>query len=700
MSHWLTPLLEPKTVAIIGASPRESSAGARMIETLAPPRFRGTVYLINPRYETVGDEVCYPSLRELPETVDLAVMAVADSRLEQQLAIVLETGTRAVSIFGSCVLEGDTNPPLAERLSAMAREARLPICGGNCLGYCNYAAGISVSGYRMRDREPGSISFLAQSGSAFGAIADNNSRMPLNLAVSTGRELSVTAADCMDYALEQTSTRVIGMFLETIRDPDTFIAALEKADARDVPVVALKAGRTETSARMAISHSGALVGDDQAFDAVCRHHGVLRVDTLDELAATMLLMQNDRRPGPGWLSSIHESGGEREMIVDLAEDIGVPFAAINEATVAKLAARLDPGLAPENPCDAFGEFDDFDGKLRDCFAALLADPDTALGVFFLDLRTASDYSQLCAQAGVDAFATSDKPVAFATNYSGVDHDDMALEFTRRGIPVLDGTVPALKAVKNAFAYRDRRASNDVVPASPVDDDVREAWRTRLAVGGALDEAESLGLLAAYGIGVPAHRIVASRDEALAAARDIGLPVVLKTATEGVLHKTDVDGVRLNLASAEAVGAAYDDIAGRLGARTLVAAQVDGGVEIIVGLKHDPQFGPLVLVGAGGVLVEVLRDVKAMLAPVSAIEARKVIDELAVRPLLDGVRGARPADVDALAEAVSRLSLLAADMGDGLAEADVNPLLARPDGVVALDALFVPVAQGKLDINGG
>lgn len=669
-----------------------------MIETLAPGRYGGTVYLVNPRYPNIAGTTCYPTLRDLPETVDLAVMSVADSRLEEQFDMVLETGTRAVSIFGSCVLADDGDPPLAVRLSAIAREAKLPICGGNCLGYCNYQAGVSVTGYRMRDRRPGTIAFLAQSGSAYGAIADNNDRMPLSLAVSTGRELSVTVADYMDYALDQDSTRLIGLFLETVRDPDGFIKALEKAAARDVPVVTVKTGRTEAAARMAISHSGALVGDDQAFDAVCRRYGVLRVDTLDELAATMLLMQGERRPGPGALSSIHESGGEREMIADLASETGVPFAALGEDTVAALAARLDPGLAPENPLDGFGEFDDFDGKLRDCFAALMADPNTALGVFFLDLRTDSDYSQLCAQAGVDAFATTDKPMAFATNYSAVDHHDMAVRFTAMGIPVLDGTVPALKAVRNAFAYRDHRANNHAPAAPVIDDDIRDRWRRRMAAGETLDEADSLNLLSDYGIGVPAHQVVTSRGEAVAAARDIGFPVVLKTAAQGVLHKTDADGVRLNLTSDDAVAAAYDDIAGRLGPRALVAAQVgaqgSGNVEMILGLKHDPQYGPLVLVGAGGIFVELMADIRAMLAPVSQAEARGAIDSLAARKLLDGVRGAAPSDVDALAETVARLSWLAADMGDALAEADINPLLAGPDGVVALDALFVPAVQNS------
>lgn len=688
MSHWLTPLLDPRSIAVVGASPRAGGAGETILRTLREESFPGPVHPVNPRYEAIGELACYPTLADLPERIDLAVLAVSDARIEEQLATAIAAGARAVAIFGSCVLEGDREPALAARLSAMAREANLPICGGNSLGFCHYEAGLRVTSYPFPDRPAGTITFLSQSGSVFGAITNSNRRIGLNLAACTGRELSASVADYMDYAIERPSTRVIGLFLEAIRDPDAFVAALGKAAAREVPVVALKAGRTEKSARMAISHSGALVGDDRAFDALCRRHGILRVDTLDELVATLLLMEQPRRPGPGALVSIHESGGEREMVVDLAEEIGVPFAPIDDATKAKLAARLDPGLVPENPCDAFGTGRDYDGVLRDCFAALLADPAAALGVFFLDLRQDGGYSEGCAQACLDAFSTSEKPVALATNYSAVEHRDVALRITRQGVPVLDGTVPALKAVKHALAYRDWRARNEETPIARLEDGRCDDWRARLSAGGSLDETDSLRLLADYGITVIPHRVVMSREEAIAAAKELGLPAVLKTAAEGVRHKSDVNGVRLELMSEDAVAAAYDDIASRLGARVLVAPQIGGGVEFMIGLKTDPQFGPMVLVSAGGVFVEVLADVQTMLAPTGPGEARAAIDALAARPLLDGARGAPSADVEALIDALVRLSWLAADMDGLIAEADVNPILVRAEGAVALDALVV------------
>lgn len=688
MDHRLAPLLTPRSVALVGASPRPGNTGATIMGTLRGLGFAGPLYPINPRYDEVSGERCHPSLTDLPAAPDLAVLAVADDKLEEQLTLAIKAGARAVSIFGSCVIPETVTPPLAERLSAMARAAGLPIIGGNCMGYCNYEARIRVNSYPFNDRAPGTMTFLSQSGSAFGAIANHNHRMALNLAVSCGRELATTIADYMDYALDLASTRVIGMFVEAVRDPAGFAAALAKAEVCGVPVVVLKTGRTEQAARMAISHSGALVGDDTAFDAVCRRHGVLRVATLDELAATMLLMNSPRRAGPGALASIHESGGERQMVVDLAADHGVPFAAIGQGTVDRLRERLDFGLAPENPCDAFGTGHDFDGVLRDCFAALLADPATALGLFFLDAQQGNSYSEACAKACLEAARTTDKPVALATNYSAVNHHELAERLTRQGVPVLDGTIPALKAVRHVLAWRDGRGRGAEVPP-PAEPAVVARWRQRLSTGQTFDEAEGLALFADFGIGVPDHRVVESRAAALRAAADLGLPVALKTARPGIAHKTDVGGVKLGLCDDAAVGAAYDDLAARLGPRVLVVPMAGEGVELILGLVHDRQYGPLVMVGAGGTLVEVLRDVRAALAPVGRAEARSMINSLAMRPVLDGVRGRPPADVEALVDAVVRLSILAAVLGDRIAELDINPLRVLPKGAVALDAVLVP-----------
>ena len=687
IAHRLSPLLTPRSVAVVGASPREGGTGLTIMQTLAELDFDGPVFAVNPRYEEIGGQPCYPSLADLPQKVDLAVLAVSDERIEENLRLAIEAGAGAASIFGSCVIDESAAPRLAERLSAMAQEARLPINGGNCMGYCNYEARIRVNSYPFADRDPGGITFLAQSGSVFGAITGSSARLGLNFAVSCGRELSTSVADYMDYALELESTRVIGMFLETVRDPEGFVAALEKADAKGVPVVAVKAGRTETAARMAVSHSGALAGDDAAYEALFRRYGVLRTDSLDELAASMLLMERAGDIGPGGLATIHDSGGERELVVDAAESVGVPFARIGEATRRRLEERLDFGLEPENPCDAFGTGRDHDGVMRDCFAALMADDDTALGVFFLDANQHNSYSIACVGACVAAAATTAKPVALATNYCGVDHRELAVDLTRQGIPVLDGTLPALKAVANALAHRDHRSQPREAPAAP--NPAAARWRKRLGEGVPLDEAEALDLLADYGIGTMAHRIAASEAEALAAARELGMPVVMKTAMPGIAHKTDVGGVKLNLKTEADVAAAWQALNAGLGPRALVAPMAGEGVELVAGIVIDQQFGPMVVLGAGGILVEVLRDSATLVAPAPRHEVERVLDGLRIARLLDGVRGGPPLDRAAAVDAVVGLSRLAADLGDLIAEMDVNPLRVLPQGAVALDALVVP-----------
>lgn len=315
--HRLAPLLTPASIALIGASPKADTVGNGMIRAVQGGGFEGRVYLINPNYETVEGQPCYPSLAELPETVDLAIIGVANARIEQQLAEAIRLKVRAAAIFASCYLPDDSDPPLTRRISAMARAAGMPICGGNGMGFYNFDHHLRVCGFPPPDWvRPGNMTLITHSGSVFSALCHNDRRFRYNLAVSSGQELATTAAEYLDYALDQESTRVVGLFLETVRDPDGFIAALQKAQERDIPVVALKVGRTAESAAMAVSHSGAIAGDHAAYQAVFDRYGVVEVDDLDSFANAMLLLGHSRRVTSGGLASMHDSGGERELLVD------------------------------------------------------------------------------------------------------------------------------------------------------------------------------------------------------------------------------------------------------------------------------------------------------------------------------------------------------------------------------------------------
>lgn len=689
IAHRLQPLLVPSSVAVVGATPREHATGRSVLETFRDLDFDGPVYPVNPRYGEVAGQICHPSLADLPDRVDLAVMAVGDTRVEDQVAEAIEAGARAIAIFGSCVVPGDREPPLAERLEAMLREADVPSIGVNCMGFCNYETAIHVNSYRFPQLEPGHITVLAQSGSVFGCLT--GSRLKPNFAASVGRETSATVVDYMDYALELGTARVLTLFLETIRDPQGFEAVLRKAQAKDVPVVALKAGRSDLAARMAVSHTGALAGDDRTIEAVFRKHGVLRASTIDELIATSLLLARARDVGDGALATIHDSGGEREMICDLASDLGVPFAVIGEKTRARLGERLDYGLDAENPCDAFGTGVDHDGVMRDCFAALMDDPSTALGAFFLDVSQHSGYSRACADACLAAASTTTKPVALITNHSGTDHHDLAWDFTHNHeLPVLDGSVPGLKAISHAFWRRNWRRRPVDPPIHPDNDRVLR-WRERLRDA---DEATGLALLDDYGIATPHHAIVESEEGARMAAGEIGYPVVLKTAMPGITHKSDVGGVVTDIADETGLIHAWKTMAGNLGPRCLVAAMAGDGIEAMVGMSRDHQFGPVVLAGAGGVLVELLDDVTAYCPPVSRREVEETLGQLKFTRLLDGWRGRAAVGSGALVDAIMKTSTMALELGSHLDALDINPLLITESGAIALDVLVVPRTESS------
>ena len=687
----LAPLLSPRSIAFVGASVRPNAPGNDMMRMIRRGGFAGLVHAVNPGHREIEGYPCVPGLADLPAAPDLVVLSVRNERLEETLGGAIARGAKAAVVFASGVLPGERDDPLARRLARAAAEAALPVCGPNCMGFYNDLDRVWVCGFPSpRQPAPGAIAFIAHSGSVFGALAHNDPRLRFALAVSPGGEATATVADYIAYAVERPEVRVVGLFIETARDPERFALALEQAAERGVPVVALKVGRTAAAAAAALTHTGALAGSDLAYDALFDRYGVIRVETLDELAATLLLLSTGRRVGRGGLVAIGDSGGERELLIDLADRAGVPFAAISNETRASIAARLEPGLEAANPLDAWGTGADFVATFTNGLGDLLADPEAALGLFSADIRDGYYLHRGFADAALAAARESDKILAVATNYTQVRHDALALELTLAGIPVLDGTANALAAVRGALSYRDFRARPDdpppLPPAARAAD--RQAARARLREAtGPLDEAASLSLLEAWGLPAIPHVVVESPAEARLAGAKLGYPVACKTATSGILHKSDVGGVRLDLANDEALLEAYRDLAGRLGPRALIAPMAKRGVELSLGMIRDPQFGPIVVVGAGGVLIELIDDRRAALAPFGRATACRLLDGLKIRRLLDGYRGVAAVDIDSLADIVALFSVLAADLADLVAEIDINPLIAGRD-IVALDALVI------------
>jgi acyl-CoA synthetase (NDP forming) len=690
--HRLDPLMNPRSVAYVGASETPGSPGYRLIQVAKAADYKGAIYPINPKYETVQGLPCYGSLGELPEAPDLAILSVSSARLEAQLEAAIEAGARAAVIFDTCYLPNDPDRKLLKRLRELARDADMAVNGGNGMGIVNGVAGFhsTFANVQANLRPDANATYIAHSGSTFTEVGLFNPRVNFNTIVSAGQEIGATMDEYMDYALEVNDTKLLCLFCEMVRQPEAFRAALDKAAARDVPVIACKVGRSEKAAAFAQTHSGALVGDDAAYQAVFDHYGVTRVYSLDEMISTVALLSSERQPGPGGLSLVIDSGGERELVVDVAEDVGVRFADINEATANKLEERLFHALEPVNPLDAWGDGSgDWAEDLTHFITTLAEDSDTAISAMSGELSFNDSLESEYAKPLANAFERTDKPVILLANVSTAPFEGMAQALTDKGIPVLDGTVNGLKAIRHAFERRDRLALPPRLPAPECDPEVVARWRKRLGEGADLDEADGYDLLRDFGVPAPEYRIAEDEAAAIAGAEALGYPVVLKTAMPGIAHKSDVGGVVLNLGDAEALAAAYRDLASRLGPRVLVTPMLKiEGVEMVMGMVSDPNFGPIVMLGAGGVFVDIMKDVCAILPPFGPDVARREIEQLKIRPLLDGARGRPAVDIDALADTLSRFSALVCALRDSVKEIDVNPLIAGPDGCIAVDALVV------------
>lgn len=686
----LQPLLAPRSIAIVGASDREGSFGRMTLLQTRASGFRGPIYPINPKLREVLGQPCYPSLADLPEPADLVIFAVGNPLIEEQLRQAVAAGSRAGVIFASCYLEDDGPPLLAERIGGIARQAGFALCGANCMGFYNTASATSATWYNTGRLQSGRIGLISHSGTLFLSLAANDPSTTYSLLVSPGQELTVTAADYMDYMLDSGETRVIGLVLETVRDPEGFVAALEKAEAMDVAVAAIKIGRTEQSARFAKSHSGAITGDDAAYEALFERHGVLRCANVNELMATLRLMAMPKRAVPGGIGAVLDSGGARGLVLDLAADYSLPMARIGAATQQKLRETLEYGLEPVNPVDAWGTGHDFERRFADCLLAVTEDDDAGIGILFSDVTIDDDpIGDGLTAAAISVAEKSRKPVFVATHWSRSVGRHNVQTLARHGIPCIEGTELALQAVRHAFAYRDFRDRDcDLPPAAP-EAAIVDSWRTRLANGIPLDEAEGMRLLADFGIATPGHVQVSGEADLDDAAERLNWPLVLKTAMPGIHHKSDVGGVRLNLHDATALRQAYGDMAARLGPKALAVEMLRPGVEIALGMVRDEQFGPIVMVAAGGTMIELHRDRRVALPPVNRQGARALIDRLRLRPMLEAHRDRAASDIAALVETVARFSVLIDCLGSELAEMDVNPLIVGTDGAVAADVLVIP-----------
>ena len=690
-AHRLSPLFEARSIAVVGASPRPGSIGASVASAVLGAGFDGPVGLVNPRYDQIMGHDCVPSLADLPEPPDLVILNVGAARMEAALEAAISAGAGSAVIFDICHGTASDGRPLVQRLRDMAREAGLPVCGGNGMGFLEVPGRRNASFYLSDHLRPGGITLIAHSGSVFTVLSLNDPRYRFDLVVSPGTEIGATVDEFIDYALTRPTTNVIAVFMESARNPAGFRAALEKADRQGVPVVVCKVGRTEESAQAARSHTGALTGSDTAYRAVLEDANAIAVDTVDQLMNTALMFSQGRAIGSGGIGLVTDSGGLREATMDRAQRLGVPLAKFSPELEQALADTLPPPLAVSNPLDCAGPLADgfetvFEGALRTLSAA----PEIALVGYECDMRDDYCYSQKLVELMRALPGMSAKPCFGYSSFAQANNRELARELAAGSLPVINGLDAMLEAAGHLLAWRDRRGMREAAPEAGDAELVARA-KARLA-GGALDEAGGLTIFAEFGLPVIGHAVCADLDQAQTAAATLGYPVALKTAQPGLAHKSEARGVILGLRDPAALEAAYGEMAPRLGPRVLVQAMAGKGVELAFGCVHDPDFGPIVMVSAGGTLVEFLEDRRFAPAPFGTDKARRMIEGLSAARLMAGVRGAAPADLAGTARALSDFSVMCAALGDALAEIDANPVIVTPKGPVIVDALVVPPRQ--------
>lgn len=699
----LDAVLRPRSIAVVGASQDATKVGGRPVALLRRFGFPGAVYPVNPRAAEVQGLPAFPSVAALPEAPDLAIIAVAAEGAPEALEACAAKGTKAAVVFSSGFAElGAAGEAAQKRLGDIAQRTGMRVLGPNCLGAVSVAErSIATFSIVLEGSLPpaGPLGIASQSGNlgSYAMLLARERGIGVSRFITTGNECDVDIADAIAWLADDHATKVILCVLETCRDASRLVAAFEAARRAGKPVVVLKIGATEAGQAAAASHTGALAGSDAVFDAVFRRAGAVRVPSVEALldlghAAAVL---DERLPRGRRTVLLTASGGFGVLLADAASAAGLELPAPDEATQRRILSAV-PFASPRNPVDATAQMSSRPEILTEILAAILDDPNCDSLVLQL---AASLYIPRLREVFMPALkAMRERHPEKVLMLSVHGPADAVAELTDHGMPVVDGVGPSAATLAGLCALAEaRRAPRppptvSLPPAPPLHAD---ALRT---------EAAAKRALAAAGLPVLPERVVGSAAEAAEAATALGFPAVLKIVSPDLPHKTEVGGVALGLDDAAAVAAAHDAMLARVRAAAprariegvLVSPMVAGGVELILGTKRDPVFGPVVLVGLGGVFAEVLQDVAVRPAPVDAEEAMAMLRGLKAFPVLDGARGRPKADLAAAAGAVVALSCFAARHAATVAEVDINPLLVRPagQGAVALDALIVPAAQEK------
>ena len=693
--HSLDALFDPGSIAIVGASDNPAKIGGIPLSYFIKYAFDGRLYPVNPNYETVQGVPAVPSLQAIGAPVDMAVFALPARQIPEAIEDAAAAGIRTAVMFSSGFAElGGDGVSAQKALTERAAAAGIRLLGPNCLGFMSIRRNIYATFTPALQRQApsaGRIAIVSQSG-AFGAYARQLARrrgLGLSYWVTTGNEGDIQLADCIDWLAEDDQTDVMLCYMEGCRDGDRLRAALARARDNGKRLVIIKIGRTEAGSAAAASHTAALSGEDAVYDALFSQYGVWRAQSIEEFFSVGYAAATTSMPAGGRLGIMTVSGGVGALMADDASSLGMPLPAMPQAAQDELRG-LVPFCAPGNPVDVTGQFQN-QHEIFDRAIDLMATSGHYDGLAIF--TAASGLSPVFGPRVRDSLlAARERYPDMATALVTLMDDDDRERLDDAGILCYEDPGSAVRAMAalrffaqaaQRHAERGRAGETAPAPALPA---------------GTLNEHQALGVICAAGIDTVDARVAGDAEAAVRAAAAVGYPVVLKILSADIGHKSEVGGVRVGIADEAALREAYDEMLDRVRAASpdariqgvLVAPMISDGVEMIIGSMQDPVFGPVVLCGLGGIAAEALRDTALRVAPIDLADAHAMIDELRGRSILDGLRGAPRADVEALARALVALSDIAVAGRDTIESIDVNPLRVRAQGqgVLALDALVL------------
>lgn len=695
-------LLYPKSIALVGASSDSTKISGKPLKFLLEHRYHGRIYPINPRYEELQGIKAYKSLSSLPEPVDLVLNLLPAEKTLSVVDECLANGARSMVLFGSGFAEaGEEGKKLQNQVKERIKDSSLRILGPNCQGMINIMDGIAAS-FTMALAKPlqkGQIAFLSQSGAVGGSILDIAQGKGVGFShwVSTGNQMDLDVIELADNLLEDPRVKVIAAYLEGLQNPDKYLEFIQKAEKAGKPLVLMKVGRSEVGKRAAVSHTGSMASSHKVFEVVSKQHGVFLVNDIDELLETAMALSVGKAARGPKLGIVTVSGGAGVILADHAEEKALEIQPLIEDTQEFLKQYIPSYGTTGNPVDVTAQLFTIDPSGEYTYwrdACLKVGKDPNVDILIIALTVVTDRQTPLAQAIAHVAKELDKPV-LVTWLAGESNQTGYKVLMENGVPFFPNASSCIRAARALASWGTRKVI--VSEVNPVTPDGATAAELIGLGQKELTESALRELLQRVGIPVPLSRIAHSEEEAAAIAEELGYPVVLKIQSPQIMHKTEVGGVKIGLGSAEEVKAGYSEIMNKVTSNVpgaviegiLVQEQLAPGTEMVMGITRDKEFGLVLMLGLGGVTVELFGDVVMRHLPVSADDVRSMLKELKCLPLLTGFRGRPPGDIEALVNTVVRATDFAYSLGDACQDLEINPLIVYPEGrgVKAADALM-------------